>query len=212
MRIIRLALFLFLTMFASSALHAQIIGDPTTWSFEAKKKDGNHYQLIFHLKIKEGWHIYALKPGGDGTLISPSFTFNKATGLRLIGNVKEKGKLITENMVGIDGAVNMYKLKVDYIQEAEITGTPKIAGKYGYQVCNDNMCLPPKTKPFTFTVADNKTSDATAPGRRTSPSPPATTLIRWWCATRRRQRGCSAIPVSTARPAPSTPRVARCSR
>jgi len=163
MRIIRLALFLFLTMFASSALHAQIIGDPTTWSFEAKKKDGNHYQLIFHLKIKEGWHIYALKPGGDGTLISPSFTFNKATGLRLIGNVKEKGKLITENMVGIDGAVNMYKLKVDYIQEAEITGTPKITGKYGYQVCNDNMCLPPKTKPFTFTLADNKTSDATAP-------------------------------------------------
>ena len=163
MRIIRLALFLFLTMFASSALHAQIIGDPTTWSFEAKKKDGNHYQLIFHLKIKEGWHIYALKPGGDGTLISPSFTFNKATGLRLIGNVKEKGKLITENMVGIDGAVNMYKRKVDYIQEAEITGTPKITGKYGYQVCNDNMCLPPKTKPFTFTVADNKTSDATAP-------------------------------------------------
>ncbi|MGN6567221.1 MAG: cytochrome c biogenesis protein CcdA, partial [Flavipsychrobacter sp.] len=163
MKAFRLAL-LFFCMFALPAAHAQITQDPTTWTFEAKKKSGNHYELTFHLKIKEGWHIYAMKPGGDGTLISPSFTFDKAAGLKLIGGIKEKGKLISETMEGIDGIVNMYKVKVDYVQDAEVTGTPKIAGKYEYQVCDDHMCLPPKTKPFAFNIEGDKTTEAaTAP-------------------------------------------------
>lgn len=164
MKAFRLALLFFYMLFALPAVHAQITQDPTTWTFEAQKKSGNHYELIFHLKIKEGWHIYAMKPGGDGTLISPSFTFDKATGLKLIGSIKEKGKLISETMEGIDGIVNMYKVKVDYVQEAEITGNPKITGKYEYQVCDDHMCLPPKTKSFAFNIDGDKTTDAaTAP-------------------------------------------------
>jgi len=163
MKAFRLALLLFFSLFATEVIHAQIIADPSTWTFEAKKKSGNQYELIFHLKIKEGWHIYALKPGGDGTLIAPSFNFNKADGLKLVGGIKEKGKLITEKMDGIDGDVNLYKEKVDYVQNAEITGSPNISGKYGYQVCDDHMCLPPKTKSFTFKIEGDKTSDNTSP-------------------------------------------------
>ena len=42
------------------------------------------------------WHIYAMKPGGDGSLIPPSFTFSKNAKIILNGAVKEKGKLISE--------------------------------------------------------------------------------------------------------------------
>jgi len=161
MKAFRLALLLFFSLFATEVIHAQIIADPSAWTFEAKKKSGNQYELIFHLKIKEGWHIYAMKPGGDGSLIAPSFKFNKADGLKLVGGIKEKGKLITEKMDGIDGDVNLYKGKVDYVQNAEITGTPNISGKYEYQVCDDHMCLPPKTKSFTFKLEEDKTSGNT---------------------------------------------------
>ena len=31
--------------------NAQIIADPTTWSYEVKKTGENQYDLVFHLKI-----------------------------------------------------------------------------------------------------------------------------------------------------------------
>src|SRR6185312_3730271 len=154
MRSLRLALLLCCSLFISGSLFAQLTPDPTTWTFEAKKISGNQYDLIFHLKLKKYWHIYSFKPGGDGSLIAPSFNFDKNSNVKLIGTVKEKGKLITENMDGIDGAVNLYKNQVDYVQTASITGSTKISGKHLYQVCNDSSCLPPKTKSFSFTIGD----------------------------------------------------------
>lgn len=133
---------------------AQIIQDPTTWTFEVKKKTGNDYELIFHLKLKEEWHIWSFEPGGDGLQISPSFKFDKNPNIVLKGKPKEIGKKITETIDGVDGAVNMFKNKVDYVQLVTVKANGKITGKHEYQVCNESMCLPPKTKPFSFEIND----------------------------------------------------------
>ncbi|WP_165836240.1 protein-disulfide reductase DsbD family protein [Taibaiella soli] len=138
----------------SFGLHAQIIKDPTTWSYEVKKETADHYELIFHLKIKEGWHIYAFDPGGDGSLLPPTFNFDKNANVVLKGKVKQHGKLISETLEGIDGVVNMYKNQVDYVQEITAKANTKITGKQEYQVCDDHMCLPPKKKNFTFEITD----------------------------------------------------------
>jgi len=135
--------------------HAQIVPDDSKWTFEAKKKSGNEYELIVHLKLPPKWHIYSFKPGGDGMEIAPVIAFDKNADIKLNGPVKEHGKLITEVMDGIDGAVNMYKGKVDYVQVATIIGKPKITGTYKYQICNESMCLPPATKHFTIRIADD---------------------------------------------------------
>lgn len=135
--------------------HAQIIKDNSKWSFEAKKKAGNQYELIVHLKLPKDWHIYSLKPGGDGMEMAPIIKFGANNNIKLIGSVKEKGKLITEVMEGIDGAVNMYKDAVDYTQLAEVSGNTTISGKYTYQICDDHMCLPPTyDKPITINITD----------------------------------------------------------
>jgi len=138
----------------SFGLHAQITKDPTTWSYEVKKKTAGHYELIFHLKIKEGWHIYAFDPGGDGTLLPPEFNFDKNADVVLKGKTKQQGKLITETLEGVDGPVHMYKNQVDYIQEITAKANTKITGKHEYQVCDDHMCLPPKKKSFSFEITD----------------------------------------------------------
>jgi hypothetical protein len=144
-------LFVFSLSFIVGRSYAQI-PDPTTWTYEAKKKSTNEYELIFHLELKEGWHIWSMTPGGDGTLIAPSFTFDKNAQVQLKGAVKQAGKLMTKTMEEIEGKVNIYAGKVDYIQDVVVTGKTSIKGSHEYQVCNDKMCLPPKDKNFSIEV------------------------------------------------------------
>jgi thiol:disulfide interchange protein DsbD len=139
-------------LFFSCSTFAQMTEDPTKWTFEVKKKSGNDYQLIYHLDLKQGWHIWSLKPGGDGYQIVPSFEIAKNPQVKLKGAVTEKGKSTTTKMEGIDGKVTFFSGKVDYIQEATITGKGKVTGKLTYQVCDDHMCLAPKDKAFVFDV------------------------------------------------------------
>ena len=109
MRILKTVLIVFISLFLTGELHAQMVQDGSKWTFEAKKKTGDQYELIAHLKLPKDWHIYAFKPGGDGSLFPPAITFNKNVKVILAGAVKEKGKLISEKLEGIDGMVNMYK-------------------------------------------------------------------------------------------------------
>jgi thiol:disulfide interchange protein DsbD len=131
-----------------------MVQDGSKWTFEAKKKTGDQYELIVHLKLPKDWHIYAFKPGGDGSLYPPAITFAKNSKVTLAGEVKEKGKLISEKLEGIDGIVNMYKGTVDYVQLAKVSGNTIIKGSYSYQICNDQMCLPPATKSLFINVND----------------------------------------------------------
>lgn len=150
-----LLLFVF-SFFTIQSVSAQMQADPTTWSFEVKKKSGNEYDLILKVNLKKEWHLYSMNPGGDGSLIAPSFTFNKNKDIKLNGKIKEKGKnkLITETIDGIDGAVHYYEDQITYTQAITVTKNTKITGEYSYQTCNHEKCLNPTTKPFSFEIKD----------------------------------------------------------
>ncbi|MES2701633.1 MAG: cytochrome c biogenesis protein CcdA [Bacteroidota bacterium] len=154
MRVLKAALLVFFSLFIALGLDAQMIQDNSKWSVEAKKKSGGQYELIVHLSLPEHWHIYAFKPGGDGTLLPPVIKFSKNAQVTLSGPVVEKGKLISEKLEGIEGIVNMYKGKVDYVQKATISANTKVSVICEYQICNDQMCLPPKTITRTVIVTD----------------------------------------------------------
>src|SRR3954466_3824364 len=96
-------LFILISLSAGNTLLAQMTRDDSKWTFEAKKKTGSNYELSIHLSLPEKWHIYSLKPGGDGMEMAPEFSFGKNSLVNLIGHVTEKGKLIREKMEGIDG-------------------------------------------------------------------------------------------------------------
>ncbi len=143
----------FFCLFAAVPGFSQIISDPTTWTYELKEKGAGKYDVIFKLKLKEKWHIWSLNPGGDGMQIPPSFEFDKKPGLKLVGGPKEAGKKHTGPMDGVDGIVTYFEGAVTYTQSIEATGPMTLTGKYTYQVCDDQMCLPPKTKKFTLEVS-----------------------------------------------------------
>lgn len=145
--------FLFISSFLSiGKASAQTEEDPTAWQYEVKKKGAGEYQLVFHLKLKEGWHIWSLNPGGDGFQIVPSFAFDNAAGVQMKGKPSEHGKATTTEMGGVDGKVTYLSGKVDYIQVIATKAPARISGRHTYQVCNDRMCLAPVDKDFVFDV------------------------------------------------------------
>lgn len=162
MKFIKPILIVLAFVFSANTLFAQnMIADPSTWTFETKHIKDNHYQLIFHLKLKEGWHIWSLNPGGDGFQIVPSFKIKKNDAVIKLGSFKEKGNAITELMDGVDGKVTYFKNKVDYIAELEVNNNTTLSGTFKYQVCDDKMCLPPATKKCLFEIKDAKQLVAT---------------------------------------------------
>jgi len=150
MRSIKVLLLLLPIFFVAIPSFAQ--DDPTNWKYEVKKKSATEYQLIFHLTVNKGWHIWSIHPGGDGSLIAPSFTFVPNGKVKMKGTVDEKGTPTTTSMDGIDGKVTYLSGTVDYIQNVTVTGNGKITGTQTYQVCNDRMCLAPKDKEFSFEI------------------------------------------------------------
>lgn len=148
-------LVIFFILFMANGLKAQMLKDDSKWTFEAKKKNGDKYELIIHLTLPPKWHIYSLTPGGDGMELPPVFTFDKNPLVTKNGSIKEKGKLVSEAIDGIDGIVNMFVGgDVSYTQQATIKGNTRITGTYNYYICNDKTCIPPVTKKFSFIITD----------------------------------------------------------
>ena len=151
-------LFLFLLALLTShfSTTAQMIEDPTQWTYELKKKSDKVYDLVFKLKLKEHWHIWSLNPGGDGLQIPPEFIIDNNPSVKKIGSIKESGKLISEEIDGVDGKVNYFLNNVVYTQTVEVANNTTIKGKYRYQVCDETQCLAPKTQSFSLDVTDSK--------------------------------------------------------
>lgn len=153
MKILQSILLAFVFLFLSNAMQAQNTNDPTSWTYEVKKKSVNEYELIFHVSLKTGWHIFSQKPG-DEFLIPPSFNFTKSGAVTFVGKMQERGKLKIERMDGIDNPIRYYESQVDFVQTVKVKPGTKIRGEHEYQVCSTNMCLPPKKKNFEFIVKD----------------------------------------------------------
>jgi hypothetical protein len=125
------------------------IEDPAHWSYEAKKISAEEYEVNFRLKLDEPWHIWSLAPGGDGYEIAPSFTFDKSATPK--GKLTESGHAVTVLMEGVDNKVTYLSGDVEYKQVVKVKGG-KVSGEHEYQVCNDNICLPPKKVKFEIAL------------------------------------------------------------
>jgi DsbC/DsbD-like thiol-disulfide interchange protein len=129
---------------------AQMTADPVSWSAAASKRSGKTYEIRISSSLKQGWHIYAIKPGGDGSLIPTSFEFTPVPGGARPGAVKAIGKPKAMDFPGVDGTAYVYEGKTDFT--TTVSGAPgqALSVTVGYQSCNEQMCLPPKKKVLTI--------------------------------------------------------------
>ena len=139
-----------ITIFTISSVHAQV-QDPVKWSYSAAKKSDKEYILTIDATLPAAWHIYSINTPPDGP-VPTSISFKKNPLITLSGTVKESGKLKSERdeIFGVD--VKYYADKVQYTQDVKLKSAVKtnVSGTIKYMVCNDKLCLPPKTIPFNI--------------------------------------------------------------
>ena len=146
------------SLLMACAAQAQGMKDPSSWKMNigpAEPDKTSHpnlkpYAIYFEVTLQKGWHVYALNPGGDGTLIPPSFVFADSTVPSQ--PFTEDGEIREMTMEGIDGKVRLHEDRAGFMTVVYAKPKSVLKGTYTYQLCNDMMCLPPKTKPFVFRI------------------------------------------------------------
>ncbi|MFZ6025316.1 MAG: protein-disulfide reductase DsbD domain-containing protein [Bacteroidota bacterium] len=125
------------------------IKDPISWTFEAKKKNADTYEVVLSANIQGKWHIYSQKTGKGGP-IPTKVNFKTNPLLNITGAVKEVGKVekVYDEIFQTD--VLYLSNKVQYVQTVKLKGKAKtnITGTIEYMVCDDSQCLPPAKKSF----------------------------------------------------------------
>jgi thiol:disulfide interchange protein DsbD len=139
-----------IAIFIVAVVHAQI-QDPVKWNYSATKKSAKEYTVTIDATLPGEWHIYSINTPADGP-VPTSISFKKNPLVILDGSVKENGKLKTEQdaIFGVD--VKYYADKVEFVQNVKLKSPVKtnLSGTIKYMVCNDKLCLPPKTIPFNI--------------------------------------------------------------
>ena len=124
--------------------------NPVKWTFTAIKIADKSYEVHLTAVIEKGWHIYS-QSTPEGGPIPTSIPYSKNPLLNIEGDTKEIGKLEKhfERLFGVE--VLQFSNKVDFVQLIKMKADVKtsISGNIKFMTCNDQMCLPPKTVPFT---------------------------------------------------------------
>jgi len=135
-----------------TGLHAQV-QDPVKWNYTAIKKSDKEYTVNVSATLAQGWHIYSMNTP-DGGPIATTFSFKRNPLVIIDGKTVEKGNVSTthDEIFGID--VKYFSETVTFAQVVKLKSPVKtnLSGTIKYMVCNDKMCLPPKTVPFNIQI------------------------------------------------------------
>ena len=138
-------------LLCTTALSAQIVKSPVTWSSSSKKIADKTYEITLTANIEDGWHMYS-QTTPDGGPLPTKITISKNPLVTVTGKTaKEVGKLEQrhEPLFGVD--VKQFSDQVVFKQtvklKANVNTSVDVAVQY--MVCDDHQCLPPTTKKFT---------------------------------------------------------------
>ena len=151
---------LIFTLATACIVSAQVL-NPTKWSYSVKELPGDELELLFSVKIDDGWHLYSQKSDPNGP-IPMEVNFNESKDYARIGSVAEP-KAHEE----LD---DVFKVTVRYFDGSAVfrqkirrlTGNPfKVTGSLFFQLCNDGSCIAPDDVPFEFSVKKATKEDDT---------------------------------------------------
>ena len=153
-----LCLPLILFLFFNSASFAQ---NPTKWTLESDskgkslKKDES-FKADLKAEVEDGWHLYAVEQPTGGPFPT-RITIPENTPFAIAGNVESSNPVVkADPNFLVDGK----PLETKYFQKQAVFTIPlkslnggsadDLAVNVRFQVCNDTVCLPPKTVKVSF--------------------------------------------------------------
>ncbi|MGH9947373.1 MAG: protein-disulfide reductase DsbD family protein [Pyrinomonadaceae bacterium] len=155
--------------FAQNPVSLSMSVSPTTISA------GGKGTARINASIGGGWHLYSITQGGGGpiptriTLGEGPFTAGKITGPKPQVQMDPNFGINTEFYSGSAAFTVPFTINAD-----APLGASTLNIKVRYQVCNDSVCLPPKTVPLTAALtisAGSAASPTPTPSATPTPSP-----------------------------------------
>lgn len=155
----RLLCFLVLLGLVPFYSHAQNVNDIVKWHYSAEKAGNNTFEISLKATIKQGWHIYTAKPGGDGSQIPTEINFIRNPAVKLNGPAVPAGKVTSETIDAV-GTIHYYMNTVTYKQKVTADKNTVLKGYISFQTCNEQMCLPPADDSFAIDLKGLPATDA----------------------------------------------------
>jgi thiol:disulfide interchange protein DsbD len=130
--------------------HAQGKTSNATWSFSVNKLSDCEAELVFTVKVDEGWHVYSQLYDANPT----TFNFKKTGNYKLVGKVAEPTPF---KEVDADLGMTLYYFKpttVSFKQKIELNANQpfKVTGDLVAQVCTDQGICEISRTDFSFSV------------------------------------------------------------
>ena len=123
--------------------------DKVDWRASSVKNTDGTYNLVFTATIEKGWHLYSQHLKGDDGPVPTTFSFPASDKYNPVGAVTEPKPIVKVDKA-FDVEVSYFENEVQFVQKIKPScdkpGTVKAAVEF--MVCNNEMCLPPKTVEF----------------------------------------------------------------
>lgn len=145
-------LFIFLILFVSCAIHAQI-QKPVKWAIDCSEINAdNTITLTFKADIEKGWHIYGNQMPEDGP-IPTTFHFTEKKNVLLTGetNADKKMECVNDPLFAME--LCEYEESVTFTQKAKLEKEGEgyvINGFVEFMACDNTNCLSPTKESFSF--------------------------------------------------------------
>ncbi|MCZ2278449.1 MAG: thioredoxin family protein [Bacteroidia bacterium] len=145
---------------------AQII-NPIKWKSSVEQKSDSKATLIIQPVMEKGWHIFSQVINGEGP-IPTEIVFTPSPDYVLDGKIKETATISEDDPTW--GFVVTYLTNDSYFsQKIKIKNNTsfKINASINYQICNDQMCLPPDDAELEFIInPTNNTTNGVIPAEQ----------------------------------------------
>ncbi|MBN9384985.1 MAG: hypothetical protein J0H74_29790 [Chitinophagaceae bacterium] len=149
---------LFFTFLVGKAQHDL---HPVAWQYSARKIAEKTYEVHLTAQLASGWHAYSQQQPEDAVARPTEIKFKPNPLVGLLGKIREVGDMEKwkDEATGIQA--NQYAGKVDFIQVIKLKANVKtsVSGSLTYQVCTNEMCLPPKTDNFVVPLESDGNGD-----------------------------------------------------
>ena len=161
LKVVNIRRILLLTAAVLMAAAAALGQNPTKWSLEsdvrgAQLETGREFSVILRAEVEPGWHLYApdQEPGGP---IATTIKAAEASPFELAGEITfptpkaepDPNFIVDDKPLVTKFFTDRAEFTVPLRATASANGDA-IALDVRFQLCNDTLCLPPRTKRVTF--------------------------------------------------------------
>lgn len=148
----KVLLFSVICVLTFGSAFSQAAANPVKWEYSYEAINENEGYVVIKAKIEKDWHVYSQAVVADGP-IPTSFQFISNASYELVEKTNESpSEKVYSEMFGADVASfsneAVFKQKIRRKTKNEFS----VSAELEFMACNNSMCLPPKTIPFSVNI------------------------------------------------------------